>query len=47
MHANHADIARYTNAEDAGYEAVSGQLWMWANEIEENKNAKLFREIRT
>ena len=40
IHSNHTDIARYSNKDDAGYEAISGQLWLWANEIEEEKKAR-------
>ncbi|KAI9736938.1 MAG: hypothetical protein M1835_003291 [Candelina submexicana] len=35
IHANHMDMTKFSSANDAGYRAVSGQLWLWVNEIEE------------
>jgi len=34
IHANHMDITRYSDPQDAGYRAVSDQLWLWVNDIE-------------
>ena len=27
------EMARFSNANDTGYQAVSGQLWLWIDEI--------------
>ena len=34
IHQNHSDMTKFTGAEDAGYERVSGQLWLWVNAIQ-------------
>ncbi|KAI9781584.1 MAG: hypothetical protein M1835_004275 [Candelina submexicana] len=35
IHANHMDMSKFSGANDAGYRAVSDQLWLWVNEIED------------
>jgi protein SERAC1 len=40
IHANHMDMTRFSGANDPGYQAVSGELWLWANEIEEQLASK-------
>ncbi|KAI9697680.1 MAG: hypothetical protein M1836_004630 [Candelina mexicana] len=35
IHANHMDMTKFSSADDAGYRAVSDQLWLWVNEIED------------
>jgi protein SERAC1 len=33
IHANHMDMTKFSSPQDAGYIAVSGQLWRWVKEI--------------
>jgi hypothetical protein len=34
------DMTKFSGANDPGYQAVSGELWLWANEIEEQLASK-------
>ncbi|KAI9715747.1 MAG: hypothetical protein M1812_005745 [Candelaria pacifica] len=34
IHADHMEMTKFSNAKDAGYQAVSDQLWLWVNDIE-------------
>ena len=34
------DMTRFSGPNDPGYQAVSGELWVWANEIEEHIASK-------
>ncbi|CAO2653341.1 Nn.00g027520.m01.CDS01 [Neocucurbitaria sp. VM-36] len=33
IYANHMDMTKFSRANDAGYEAISGKLWLWVREI--------------
>lgn len=34
IHDNHMDMTKFKSANDPGYDAVSGQLWLWTDAIE-------------
>jgi hypothetical protein len=34
------EMTRFSGANDPGYQAVSGELWLWANEVEEQLASK-------
>lgn len=40
IHANHTDMTTFSGANDPGYQVVSGELWLWANEVEERLASK-------
>jgi hypothetical protein len=33
IHANHMDMTKFDHAQNAGYQAVSNELWRWAKAI--------------
>ena len=40
------DIAKFSSAKDAGYIAVSDQLWLWADTLKKKTEAQCIEEIQ-
>jgi protein SERAC1 len=40
IHANHTEMVRFSSVKDDGYIAVSGQLWLWTDALQQAAEAK-------
>ena len=40
IHGNHMDMTKFTGRNDAGYDSVKGQIWIWVDELQTAPNAK-------
>ncbi|KAJ9656083.1 hypothetical protein H2201_008655 [Coniosporium apollinis] len=40
IHANHMQMTKFSSAKDAGYVAVSDQLWLWVDALQKEAEAQ-------